>query len=114
MTAADTAYAADLDCAREAYRVFPCQDRPSFGSFAVNFLRERGLIVARDIDYPAEPAGTAAQVAGLLRSMCTHLPDSPQLEQALAVLLELRAPDVDLGFDNRHGLSRRSRFRDGS
>lgn len=42
----DTARAADLDCAREAYRVFPIHNRPAFGAFAVNFLRERGLALA--------------------------------------------------------------------
>jgi len=44
-TSADAHRAADLDAAREAFRVFPIHDRPTFGTFAVNYLRERGLEV---------------------------------------------------------------------
>jgi len=52
------ARAADLDCAREAWRTFPWQSRPAFGVFALNYLRERGFEVVQT----PEPAPCCAKM----------------------------------------------------
>jgi len=59
----DTARAADLDAAHIAWSVLTWRERPTFGEYTIDFLRSRGLIVARDGDGP--------DAAALLQRGCT-------------------------------------------
>ena len=82
--ATDMARAADLDEAHVAWSVQPWRNRPTFGEYALDFLRKRGLIVALDVDYePAPPTG--AQLANLLALLDGR---NPFVEQAVAMSVE--------------------------
>lgn len=86
-TSVAAARAKDLDGAREAYRVCPVHDRPSFGIFAVNYLHARGLEVAPAAEAEdAPPVPTGTQLAALL-----GLFPSPFIEQALEMSVEVIA-----------------------
>lgn len=41
----DATHARDINCAHTTWASYPAGHRPTFGAFAVNFLRERGLEV---------------------------------------------------------------------
>jgi len=89
-TDVDTARAADLDEAHVAWCMHPMNGRLTFGAYAVDYLRERGLVVAIDGDGPdtlecgespfAFAKGT--QLAALLGL------DSPFTAQAVAMSVE--------------------------
>lgn len=90
-TSPDEARAADLDCARDAWRTFPWHSRPDFGSFAVNFLRERGLELApvrEPLECGEAPIPLHEIEGDLLAALFPDLPDSPHTRQALSMSVE--------------------------
>jgi len=90
-TAPDVARARDLDCAREAYRTFSILDRPGFGTFAINFLRSRGLeLVPASEPEPLE-CGETPFPSDVVAALFPQLLDSPFTRQALSMSVETLA-----------------------
>lgn len=70
---------ADLDAAHVAWSKHPILDRPSFGIFAVNYLRSHGLELRRGDEPPLTARDDAASL---------YLPDRPYSLQAVAMGVE--------------------------
>jgi hypothetical protein len=80
------ARAADLDAAHVVWSGLSWRDRPTFGAYAIEYLRRRNLEVL-PTPQPA-PATAAEGIAALLHSMCPHLAASPFVDQALTMSVE--------------------------
>ena len=103
----DTARAQDLDEAHVAWCMHPMNGRTRFGVYAIDYLRERGVIVARDVDLadyvhppalavsgvaadpePLECGEQPADLLGLRWGLGIARVDSPFVEQAVAMSVE--------------------------